>query len=656
MVNITVAKSAGFCFGVDRAVKMTYEALDKYSAVATLGPIIHNNNVVDDMLRRGARIINEVSELHENECAVIRSHGVSKSVYDQLEALGNPYIDATCPFVAKIHKIVAKHTAEGDFVLIAGDANHPEVAAIVGHCNGNCYVFEDDTSLVNFLKTNYERLQKRLAIVAQTTYNILVWEKCIKALPKDDPNIMVYDTICHATQVRQSDADELSKRSDLMIIAGGKHSSNTVKLFDVCRKNCRSYHIETSDELYTLDLRNARNIGITAGASTPAHIIEEVKTTMTEIMTEDNMNFEELLDQSFKKIHTGEKVKGTVVATNSNEAIVEVGTKHTGYVQLSELTDDPSLTPADVVNVGDEIDLIVIKINDQEGIAMLSKKKVDEQKGFEEIIKAKDEETVLEGTVQSVVKGGVIVAYAGVRVFIPASQSGLPRNAEMDVLLKTKVKFVILEVNEHRRRAVGSIRAVQKAERDAAKAKFWETAEVGATYKGEVKSLTSYGAFVDLGGIDGMVHISELSWKRIKHPSEVVKVGDFIEVYIKEIDAENSRISLGYKKTEDNPWDKFNAEYQVGDTISAKIVSITSFGAFAQITDGVDGLIHISQLANKRVDNVKDIVSVGDVVDVKIIDIDIENKRISISMRALLEDTAAEADADDAADEAADAE
>jgi 4-hydroxy-3-methylbut-2-enyl diphosphate reductase len=460
---------------------------------------------------------------------------------------------------------------------------------------------------------------------------------------------MVYDTICHATQVRQSDADTLSRQSDLMIIVGGKHSSNTVKLFDVCKKNCRSYHIETSDELYTLNLRDACAIGITAGASTPAHIIEEVKTTMTEMMNDfEDINFEEALEQSFKKIHTGEKVRGTVVALNNNEAIVEVGTKHTGYVPLSELTDDPSLTPADVVNVGDEIDLIVTKINDQEGIAMLSKKKVDEQKGFEEIIKAKEEETVLEGTVQHVVKGGVIVGYAGVRVFIPASQSGLPRNAEMDVLLKTKVKFVILEVNDHRRRAVGSIKAVQKAEKEAAKEKFWETAEVGATYKGEVKSLTSYGAFVDLGGIDGMVHISELSWKRIKHPSEVVKVGDFIEVYIKDLDKDNNRISLGYKKTEDNPWEKFKANYQIGDVISAKIVSITPFGAFAQIIDGVDGLIHISQLANKRVDNVKDIVSVGDVVDVKIIDIDIEHKRISISMRALLDDAAEDDDAEDA--------
>ena len=363
---------------------------------------------------------------------------------------------------------------------------------------------------------------------------------------------------------------------------------------------------------------------------------------MTEIMdnnaVEEDINFAEALDQSFKKIHTGEKVKGTVCSVNDSEAIVDVGTKHTGYVPRSELTDDASKKPSDVVAVGDVLDLIVTKINDQEGIVTLSKKKVDEMKGFEEIIKAKDEGAVLEGTVNAAVKGGVIITYAGVRVFIPASQSGLPRGAEMDSLVKTTQRFVILEVNEHRRRAVGSIKAVLKAEKDAAKEAFWETAEVGKTYKGEVKSLTSYGAFVDLGGIDGMVHISELSWKRIKHPSEVVKVGDFIEVYIKDLDKENNRISLGYKKQEDNPWEKFKANYAVGDVIDATIVSITPFGAFAQIIDGVDGLIHISQLADKRVENVKDIVSVGDVVKVKIIDIDIDNKRISISMRALLED------------------
>jgi 4-hydroxy-3-methylbut-2-enyl diphosphate reductase len=433
-----------------------------------------------------------------------------------------------------------------------------------------------------------------------------------------------------------------------MLIVGGKHSSNTVKLYHVCQRNCRSYHIENSDELYTLDLKNAKTIGITAGASTPAHIIKEVQHTMTEIMdaniTEEEIDFAQALDQSFKKIHTGEKVKGTVCSLNNTEAVVDVGTKHTGYVPLSELTDDPTKKPSDVVAEGDELDLIVTKINDQEGIVYLSKKKVDEMKGFEEIIKAKEEGAILEGTVNAAVKGGVIVTYAGVRVFIPASQSGLPRGAEMDTLVKTTQRFTILEVNEHRRRAVGSIKAVLKAEKDAAKEAFWATAEVGKTYKGEVKSLTSYGAFVDLGGIDGMVHISELSWKRIKHPSEVVSVGDFIEVYIKELDQENNRISLGYKKTEDNPWEKFKANYSIGDVIPVKIVSITPFGAFAQIIDGVDGLIHISQLADKRVENVKDIVSIGDTVNVKIIDVDIDSKRISISMRALLED---EADAQD---------
>ena len=642
MKQITIAKSAGFCFGVDRAVRMTYEALEQYPHVATLGPIIHNQTVVDDLCQKGARIVEDVSELEPEECIVIRSHGVSKQVEDAIAAAGNPCINATCPFVSKIHKIVEKHTLAGDYILIAGDKNHPEVQAIVGHCGENCTVFADSAALDHFFKTNYENLKKKLAIVAQTTYNILVWEKCLEALPKDNPNIMVYDTICHATQVRQSDADKLSRKSDLMIIVGGRHSSNTVKLYHVCNRNCRSYHIENSDELYTLDLGNAEKIGITAGASTPAHIIKEVQQTMTEIMdnnaVEEDINFAEALDQSFKKIHTGEKVKGTVCSVNDSEAIVDVGTKHTGYVPRSELTDDASKKPSDVVAVGDVLDLIVTKINDQEGIVTLSKKKVDEMKGFEEIIKAKDEEAVLEGTVSASVKGGVIINYAGVRVFIPASQSGLPRGAEMDSLVKTTQRFVILEVNEHRRRAVGSIKAVLKAEKDAAKEAFWETAEVGKTYKGEVKSLTSYGAFVDLGGIDGMVHISELSWKRIKHPSEVVKVGDYIEVYIKDLDKENNRISLGYKKQEDNPWEKFKANYKVGDEIDATIVSITPFGAFAQIIDGVDGLIHISQLADKRVENVKDIVSVGDVVRVKIIDIDIENKRISISMRALLEE------------------
>ena len=639
MKKITVAKSAGFCFGVDRAVKMVYGELEKNQRVATLGPIIHNNDVVTDMKSKGARIIESVDELEKDELVVIRSHGVGRAVYEQIEKSGNRMVDATCPFVARIHKIVSEKAAEGYFVLIAGDATHPEVQGIVGHCDENCLVFKDKTELKSFFEKKYKNLQKKLAIVAQTTYNIVVWEECLKIIPKDDPDIVIFDTICNATEARQSDAEKLSKEADLMIVVGGRHSSNTVKLYDVCSKNCKTYHIENGDELHALNLPSAEHIGITAGASTPAYIIKEVQTTMTEIQNnnlEEDINFEEMLDQSFKKIHTGEKVKAYVEAVNKNEAIVSLGTKHTGYVSLDDLTDDPTKTPADIVSVGDEIELIVIKVNDSEGTVALSKRKIDEQAGFEKVMKAKEEETVLEGTIQHVVKGGVTVSCFGVRVFIPASQTGLPRGAELEQLLKKKVQFKILEVTENRKRAVGSMKAVLSAQKEEAKAKFWEAANVGDVFKGTVKSLTSFGAFVDLGGIDGMVHISELSWKRIKHPSEVVNVGDTLEVYIKDLNKEENRISLGYKKTEDNPWEIFKSQYNVGDVVKATIVSITSFGAFAQIIDGIDGLIHISQIADKKVENVKDILSVGQEVDVKIIDIDEEKERISISIRALL--------------------
>lgn len=643
MSNITVAKSAGFCFGVDRAVQMVYNELEKGTKVATLGPIIHNQDVVNDMARRGARIVNSVDELEPDETVVIRSHGVGREVYEQIKRKGNRMLDATCPFVSKIHRIVAQKTKEGCFILIAGDASHPEVQGIVGHCDENCLVFKDDFELKDFFRNREKNFKKTLAFVAQTTYNILVWEKCLKEIPENAKDIVIFDTICNATDARQTDARELAQRSDIMLVVGGRHSSNTVKLYEVCSRYCKTYHIENSEELRTLKLPGAENIGITAGASTPAYIIKEVQTKMAEIekeMNQEEENFEELLDQSFKKIHTGEKVKGTVVAVNNTEVIVDLGTKHTGYVALSDLTDDASKKPEDIVSVGDEIELVVIKVNDAEGTVALSKRRVDEQAGYETIVKAKEEGTVLEGVVQHVVNRGVTLNVHGVRVFIPASQTGLPRGAELEQLLKKKVEFMIIEVTEGKKRAVGSIRAVQNARKEEAKAKFWETVAVGDTFTGKIKSLTSFGAFVDLGGIDGMVHISELSWKRLKHPSEVVSVGDTLEVYIKELDRENNRISLGYKKAEDNPWEIFMKNYHVGDVVKATIVSITSFGAFAQIIDGVDGLIHISQIADRKVENVKDVLSEGDEVDVKIIDINEEDKRISISIRALLEDNA----------------
>ena len=457
---------------------------------------------------------------------------------------------------------------------------------------------------------------------------------------------IIYHTICSATSNRQTEAVNLAQQSDLMIVIGGRHSSNTVKLYDMCKSYTSCYLIEDASELGKIDFKSAENIGITAGASTPAYIIKEVQSKMEKNFVDEEFNFEEALDKSFKKIHSGERVTGLILKADDSEITVDVGTKHTGYIPLSELTDDPSVSVSDVLKAGDEVELIVMKVSDQDGIVTLSKKQADAKKGFEKIVKAKEEEAVLEGTVTNVIKGGVLVLANGVKVFVPASQTGVRRDGDLNEILKTTVKFKILDVNEQRGRAVGSIKAVAKTERDEAEKKFWDNVNVGDTFKGEVKSITNYGAFVDLGGIDGMVHISELSWNRIKHPSEVVSVGDVIEVFVKELDPEKKRISLGYKKDSDNPWTKFTTNYNVGDVVEAEVVSITPFGAFAQIIPGVDGLIHISQIADKRVDNIKDVLSVGQKVNAKITEIDEDKKRISISMRALIEN--AEAADDDA--------
>ena len=649
-IKIRVAENSGFCFGVDRSVKIVYNELSKGKKTVTFGEIIHNASVVNDLKNRGVLICKSEDELKRisGETVIIRSHGAARSVYEILDRHNIEYVDGTCPFVKRIHKIAAEKSADGFDIIIFGDRNHPEITGIAGQCHNIPFIYSDDTDFLNNYKINHKNLKKKVAIVVQTTYNINMWEKCVLLAEDIFPQAEVYNTICGATAERQHSALSLSKFSDLMIIIGGRHSSNTAKLYQICEKQCKTcFHITDASELDFEIIRNLINnageyfnIGITAGASTPAYIIKEVQNQMTDKLQniDEDFNFEEALDASFKRIYTGNRVKGYITAVNNSEAIVDVGTKHTGYVSLSELTNDPNLKPSDVVNVGDEVDLIVVKINDAEGIVQLSKTKVDAMVGFDTVMKAKEDGRILEGVVTNVVKGGIIVLSEGIKIFIPASQATLRRNDNLDDLVKKTVQFKIIEVNVQRGKAVGSIRVAAGAVKETAKAEFWNTAEIGAVYKGAVKSLTNYGAFVDLGGIDGMVHISELSWNRIKHPSEVLSVGDVAEVYIKELDRETGRISLGYRKTDENPWVKFENEYAAGDTVKAKIVSITPFGAFAQIIPGIDGLIHISQLSEKRVTNVKDIVSVGDEVEARITEIDAEKKRISMSIRAVAEE------------------
>lgn len=640
MPTITLAKTSGFCFGVDRAVNLIFDLLDKGKQVATLGPIIHNPQLVKNLEDRGVRIIDTPDQAKKEEIVVIRSCGVSMEVYNSLKELDIEYCDATCPFVSKIHKIAHENSLQGKTVIIAGDEAHPEVKGITGHCNNKSYVVADASELEKLASGLEQNIKNSCILISQTTNNVSLWNECVLIAKKLYTNIKIFDTICSATNERQKEAANLAMESDLVLVIGGNESSNTRKLSHVCSNHCKAILIETSNELHSIDFLHYDKIGITAGASTPAYIIKEVLKTMSEILRneENELDFATLLEQSLEseKIYNGKRVKGIVTTVAANEVHVDVGAKQAGIIPADELSDDPNLKVEDIVKKGDELDLIVTKVNDQEGIVFLSKKRCDAQAGFENLKKAFEEEAVLDGVITDVVRGGVLVYACNTKLFVPASQCSDKRIEDLNTLLKQQVKLKIIEVNESRNRAKGSIRAVLSQARKEQQSKFWDEAEIGKTYNGEVKSLTAYGAFVDLGGIDGMIHITELSWSKIKHPSEVVKQGDIVEVYIKDIDKEKKRISLGYKSTNDNPWNMFTEKYHVDDVVSATIVSFTAYGAFAEIMPGVDGLIHISQIANKRVEKIADVLKVSQEVEAKIIEIDENKKRVSLSMRALL--------------------
>ena len=631
-MNIIKAKTAGFCFGVDRGVKMTYDLLEKGHKVATLGPLIHNDQLVADLEAKGVITAANVDDVPDDYEVVIRCHGVPETIYDKINTRCLVCHDATCPFVSKIHKIAREASAKGAVLLVAGDKNHPEVQGIIGHTRGESYVFGSLDELKAW--QGPEKPEKPVYAVAQTTFQVTKWLECSAFLKKSYTNALIFDTICNATWARQQEAEDLSQKCDLMVVIGGHHSSNTQKLVQVAARHTKAVSVETAADLDPEWFKGVQTVGVTAGASTPSPIIEEVLNSMSEEIRDD-MSFEEMIEASMKPIFGGKVVKGVVTSISQNEIQVDIGTKHTGFVKLSELSDDPSAKAEDLVHVGDELDLVVEKVNDQEGIAYLSKKKLESRKGLEEIGKAFEEGTVLEGTVTESNKGGVVVLVKGVKVFVPRSQATMRRDEDYTKLVKQNVKLVITEFSG--RKIVGSINKVT-AEANKAKAEeFWANVEIGKTYHGVVKSLTSYGAFVDIGGVDGLCHISELSWNRIKNPSEVVSVGDEIDVYVKDLDRDNKKVSLGYKKAEDNPWEKLKNEYPIGSVFTAPVVSITKFGAFVRILPGVDGLVHISEISNDRVEKVSDVLSVGDEVTVKLQDVDFDKKRISLSMKAAQE-------------------
>ncbi len=631
VMELVIASTAGFCFGVNNAVQIVFDlAKNSNDRIYTLGPIIHNSQVVDKLKEYGVSVINSPFDAKEPSKVVIRAHGVTPMVIEQLKKNGHDVVDASCPYVIKIHKLVAKRYKEGYKIIIIGDKNHPEVIGINGWCDNSAIVINSEEDVFKL-----PDIKKPICVVEQTTFIREKSEKIIHCLNKRFENVLKFDTICNATDKRQTEADQISKKVDMVLVIGDKDSSNTNKLFEICKANCQNtFKIETAEEIPSVDIKKIKKIGITAGASTPDWVIKEVIQKMSELDRQDlEMSFAEAFESSLVTLTTGQITKGKIIGHTNNEVFVDMGYKSDGIIKMEEFTDDPDFNPEKSLKVGEEIDVFVVRVNDGDGNVLLSKKKVDSFKGWDTVEKACETKTPLKVKVTEVVNGGVIANYMGVRVFIPASQISDRFVKDLHEFNNQVLNVSIIECNKQKRKVVGSARILLEEKKETASAEIWNNIEVGKAYKGVVKSIMDFGAFVDIGGVDGLVHLSELSWNKIKHPSEVVSVGDAVDVFVLEFNKDKKRISLGYKKQSDNPWNKIAEKYEVGNIITGKVVRLVPFGAFVEVEEGIDGLVHISQISNMRIGKPGDVLKVGQVVEAKITELDNEAKKISLSIK-----------------------
>ena len=667
-MKITVAENSGFCPGVKRAdatVRRLIESKNESEHIYTLGSLIHNKKYTDELESLGVKSIcfDEVAEIlksnpDDTHVLVIRTHGITKEAMASLHSLERAYdnfklIDMTCTSVKRIHKIAEENTSDDTCFLLFCNEKHPEAVGIMSYANGEKHAISSPEDL-NCIKFN----GKIPILCSQTTENLEIFAQIKKNLKKLCTNAIFFDTICSVTENRQKEAIKIAKASDRMIVVGGKESSNTRKIYELCLKECSdTVFVECAEDLLADFPDPAKCVGITAGASTPDGIITEV---IKKVMENKELDFEALLEDTLKTLHTGDTVNGVVCTIGDNEIKLDLGVKVTGVLTKEQITDDPSVNLRDMFKVGDEVAVFVIRVDDKAGLATVSKKRVDADNSWVVVKEAYDNGETLEGKVISANKGGVVVSALNNSIFVPASQTGLARGADLTSLVGTTQRVKLIEFDAAKKKALGSIKVILVAEKQAHDDAVWATLEVGNHYEGTVKNLTNYGAFVDIGGIDGMVHNTELSWKKIKHPSQVVSIGQKIEVFIKELDNEKRRITLGYKTEEMDVWYQFVKVHSEGDIVSGKIVSLTPFGAFAEVSEGVEGLIHISAISTQRINAPADVLNIGDVVDVKITKIDDENRKLSLSIRAITEAAekaaAAEARAAEAAARKAEAE
>ena len=649
MREVILAKTAGFCFGVKRAVDTVYEQIEKSIAegyqVYTYGPIIHNEEVVRDLESKGVITIQEedldkfISSEQKLESAdtkkriIIRSHGTGKAVYDKLKCAGFEIIEATCPFVKKIHNIVQEESEKGSTIVIVGDEKHPEVQGIRGWCKTEPIIIDS----VEKAEKSADKMGDNIALVSQTTFNSIKFKDLVEFFRKKYYNVTVYNTICNATEERQKEAKKLAGLVDTMVVIGGKKSSNTQKLYEISKNECtNTYFIQTLVDLDLTVIESARRVGITAGASTPNNIIKEVHDSMSE-------SFEELLklsEENENKIKPGSVVEGKVIGVKPDEIIVDIQYKADGIITRNEYSNTPNIDLTTVVNVGDPITVKVIKTNDGEGQVLLSYKKVAAEKSYAMLEEAFENETVLKAKVTQVVEGGLSVIVDECKVFIPASLVSDTYEKNLDKFMDQEIEFVITEFNPKKRRIIGNRKKLVAAKKAEDAKKLFDSIKVGDVVEGTVKNVTSFGAFIDLGGADGLLHISEMSWGRIDDPKSVLKVGDSIKSFIKDINGE--KIALSLKFDDANPWIAAAEKYAVGTEVTGKVARMTAFGAFVELEPGVDALLHVSQISNEHVEKPEDVFKIGQEITAKVVDFKQEDKKISLSIKAMLKEEATE--------------
>ncbi len=642
-MDIVVAKSAGFCFGVRRAVDYAYSRVGEKN-VYTFGPIIHNKEVTGDLDRKGVKVTEDFDAAIGGEL-IIRSHGVPPAIYREIEKRGIRYKDCTCPFVKKIHNIVNENYHKlGKKIIIIGSSQHPEIVGINGWSDNTAIIIDSPERAREFIPDD----ESEYALVVQTTFQTDVFDRIIAILKEKIDKIQIYNTICSATGDRQKEAVRIAKNVDAMIVLGDKNSSNTRKLYEISKKYCKNVYLcETICDLELQNFKKNVKIGITAGASTPSVIIKEAVSVMSEM--ENNKSFEEMIDNTLVTLRSGEIVKGTVISvSDAGEVSVNLGYKSDGLISRADFSDDPNVNPADVVKPGDEIEVFVVRVNDGDGNVQLSKKKADADKNYAVIEEAFNNNETVKAKVTDTVKGGLIGLADGIRVFIPSSQISNRYVEDLSSFIGNEYDFEVLEFDKAKRRVVLGRKALAQKEIDEKRAQVFASINPGDRIDGTVSRIVDFGAFVDLGGVDGLIHISEMSWGRVKKVSDVLSVGDSVKVTVLDVNPEKGKISLSLKDLNADPWLTAAAKYAVGNVVTGKVVRMVPFGAFVELEEGVDGLVHISQIAYKHVEKPEDELEIGQEIQAKVTDLDLENKKISLSIKETLERPAKAAKAEEA--------